>query len=129
MDAQSLSQHLHLPLFLAGTKIQEIDTYMHLGTHFSNNMSWAEHIRTITRTAWQRLNMLRVLKFRLKRFSLEKIYTSFIRPLLQYSDSILGDILNQEEINLVVSVHTEAARIVSRATKLCNIDRLLSDLS
>ena len=102
---------------------------MHLGTHFSNNMSWAEHIRTITRTAWQRLNMLRVLKFRLKRFSLEKIYTSFIRPLLQYSDSILGDILNQEEINLVVSVHTEAARIVSRATKLCNIDRLLSDLS
>ena len=102
---------------------------MHFGTHFSNNMSWAEHIRTITRTAWQRLNMLRVLKFRLKRFSLEKIYTSFIRPVLEYSDSILWDNLNQEEINLVDSVHTEAARIVSGATKLCNIDRLLSDLS
>ena len=71
--------------------------------------------------------MLRGLKFRLKRFSLEKIYTSFIRPLLEYSDSI-WDNLNQEEINLVDCVHTEAARIVSGATKLCNIDRLLSDL-
>ncbi|MEW8185640.1 MAG: reverse transcriptase family protein [Candidatus Thiodiazotropha endolucinida] len=119
---------LHPPLFLAGTKIQETDTYKHLGIHFSNSLSWAEHIRTITRTAWQRLNMLRGLKFRLKRFSLEKIYTSFIRPLLEYSDSI-WDNLNQEEINLVESVHTEAARIVSGATKLCNIDRLLSDLS
>ena len=118
----------HPPLFLAGTKIQETDTYKHLGIHFSNNLSWAEHIRTITHPAWQRLNMLRGLKFRLKRLSLEKIYTSCIRPLLEYSDSI-WDNLNQEEINLVEYVHNEAARIVSGATKLCNIERLLSDLS
>ena len=91
----------HPPLFLAGTKIRETDTYKHLGIHFSNNLSWAEHIRTITRTAWQRLNMLRGLIFRLKRFSLEKIYT-FIRPLLEYGDSIWSN-LNKEEINLVES--------------------------
>ena len=120
---------LHPPLFLAGPKIKtETDTYKQLGIHSSNNLSWAEYIRTITRTAWQRLNMLRGLKFRLKRFSLEKIYTSFIQPLLEFSDSI-WDNLNQGEINLLESVHTEAARIVLGAMKLCNIKRLLSDLS
>ena len=62
---------LHPPLFLAGTKIQETDTYKHLGIHFSNNLSWTDHIRTISRTAWQ--NMLRGLKFRLKQFSLEHL--------------------------------------------------------
>ncbi|MEW8542639.1 MAG: reverse transcriptase family protein, partial [Candidatus Thiodiazotropha sp.] len=118
----------HPPLFLAGTNIQETDIYKHLGLHFSNNLSWSEHIRIITQTAWQRLSLLRGLKFRLKRFSLEKIYISFVRPLLEYSDSV-WDNLTQEEINLLESVHTEAARIVSGATKLCNIERLLSDLS
>ncbi|MCG7869883.1 MAG: hypothetical protein JAY74_26365 [Candidatus Thiodiazotropha taylori] len=118
----------HPPLFLANTNIQETDTYKHLGIHFSKNLSWSEHIRNITRTAWQRLNMLRGLKFKLKRFSLEKIYISFIRPLLEYSDSV-WDNLTQEEINSLESVHTEAARIVSGATKLCNIERLFSDLN
>ena len=71
--------------------------------------------------------MLRGLKFKLKRFSPEKIYFSFIRPLLEYSDSV-WDNLGQENVKLLESVHTEAARIISGATKLCNIERLLADL-
>ena len=71
--------------------------------------------------------MLRGLKFKLKRFSLEKNYFSFIRPLLEYSDSV-WDNLSQENVKLLESVHTEAARIISGATKVCNIERLFADL-
>ena len=71
--------------------------------------------------------MLRGLKFKLKRFSLEKIYFSFIKPLLEYRDSV-WDNLGQENVKLLESVHTEAARIITGATKLCNIERLLADL-
>ena len=47
--------------------------------------------------------------------------------MLEYSDSV-WDNLGQENVKLLESVHTEAARIISGATKLCNIERLLADL-
>lgn len=117
----------HPPLFLDRSEIQETNIYRHLGLNISSNLSWSEHIKVITRSAWQRINMLRGLKFKLKRFSLEKIYTSFVRPLLEYSDSV-WDNLSREDAKLLESVHIEAARIISGATKLCNIERLLADL-
>ena len=56
-------------------------------------------IEYITKIAWQSLNML-LLKFKLKRSSLEKIYNSFVRPFMEYSDSVW------DESNKLESIHT-----------------------
>ena len=52
----------------------------------------------ITSKAWIRLNVMRKLKFILDRKSLEIIYTSFIRPILEYAD-VVWDNSTQYEIN------------------------------
>ena len=71
--------------------------------------------------------MLRGLKFKLKRKSLEKLYIGFIRPLLEYSHSV-WDNCNTDEINQLESVQTEACRIITGSTKYCNKEKMLQDL-
>ena len=123
----TVSRKLNPPLHPPLTRIQETNCHKHLGINLSKDCSWSEHIEYITKIIWQRLNMLRLLKFKLKRSSLEKIYNSFVRPLMVYSDSV-WDNCNNDESNKLESIHTEAARIITGATELCSIDRLFKDL-
>ena len=117
----------HPPLYMDNVLVTHTSAHKHLGITFSDSCNWAEHIENITAAAWTRLNFLRALKFKLKRKLLEKIYSAFIRPLLEYSDSV-RDHTSTEAKKQLESVHNERARIITGVTKLCNIDKLLSDL-
>ena len=66
---------------------------------------------------------MRKLKFKLDRRSLQTIYFSFIRPLLEYAD-VVWDNCNQYEVNDLEKIQNEAARIVSGATRLVSINSL-----
>ena len=68
---------------------------------------------------------MRRLKFQLDRKSLQTIYISFIRPLLEYADDV-WDNCTQQEANELEKIQNEAARIVTGATKLASIQSLLS---
>ena len=74
-----------------------------------------------------RLNLMRTLKFKVSRTALERIYISFIRPLLEYSDSVWDNCSNEAKKQLD-SIHIEAARIITGATKLCSINKLFVDI-
>lgn len=117
----------HPPLHMNGIMIEDTKLHKHLGLSFSNTCSWNEHISKIAAAAWSRLNLLRGLKFRLKRHSLEKMYFSYIRPLLEYSDSV-WDNASTESKKQLDAVHIEAARIITGATKLCSLEKLFADL-
>ena len=86
--------------------------HKHLGLFLSNDGTWHEHIDYITSKAWQRVNIMRKLKFLLDRESLQIIYTSFIRPILEYSD-IVWDNITQYEVIALQTIQNEAARIVT----------------
>jgi hypothetical protein len=58
------------------------------GLVISDNGSWEKHIDMITGKAYKRINILRKFKFILDRKTLEKIYFTFVRPLLEYADVI-----------------------------------------
>ena len=79
--------------------LTETDTHRHLGLTLSNTCTWSEHIQTITTKAWERLNLLRTLKFRVSRKSLEKMYISFVRPLLEYCDSVWDNATTETKKN------------------------------
>ena len=68
--------------------INEVSSHKHLGIFLSDDGTWHEHINYIISKAWIRLNVMRKLKFILDRKSLEIIYTSFIRPILEYADVV-----------------------------------------
>ena len=70
---------------------------------------------------------MRKLKFKLDRRSLQIIYFTFIRPLLEYAD-VVWDNCSQYEVNELEKIQNEAARIVTGATKLVSINSLLLEV-
>ena len=75
--------------------LQQGTNHKHVGLFFSNNGLWHDHIDYIVKKAYTRLNMLRKVRFILNRFTLEKMYFSFIKThfgiqgcCLGYADSL-----------------------------------------
>ena len=66
---------------------------------------------------------MRKFKYTLDRKSLETIYITFIRPILEYAD-IIWDNCTQQEKNDLEKIQLEAARIATGATKLVSIENL-----
>ena len=66
---------------------------------------------------------MRKLKYMLDRKSLEIIYLSFIRPLLEYSDVVWDNCTGLQKYELE-KIQYEAARIATGATKLVSIRQL-----
>ena len=98
--SRKVNRPYHPPLFMQDYQITEVESHKHLGVYLSNDCFWHKHIDYITKKAWYRINMLRKLTFRLDRKSLETIYTTFIRPLLEYGDIIWDNCTQQEKIEL-----------------------------
>ena len=67
----------HPPLFMQNVQIEEVDFHKHLGIYFTNDCSWHQHIDYIKDKAWCRINIMRKVKFKLDRKSLETIYLVF----------------------------------------------------
>ena len=87
----------------------------------------APHINYITEKAWFRITVMRKLKFKLDRKSLETIYKAFIRPLLEYGNNI-WDNCTQSEKDELEKIQNEAARIATGATKLVSINILYKEI-
>ena len=109
-------------------QIPKVESHKHLGLYLSNDCSWHKHIAYITEWAWYRINILRKLKFRWDRKSLETIYITFIRPLLEYGDIIWDNGTHQEKTELD-KVQNEAARIAAGTTKRVSMDALYKETS
>ena len=118
--SRKLQTFNHPPLFMLNQQIMEVDTHKHLGIYLSNDGSWHKQISYIKEKALARINIMRRLKFVLDRKSLETIYISFIRPILEYGNEI-WDNCQQYEKDDLEKVQIEAARIATGTTKLVSI--------
>ena len=125
--SRKLFKPLHPTLYMNQQDIITVESHKHLGLTFTNDLSWHEHLNNIKTKAWHRINVMRKLKFQLSRKSLQIIYFSFIRLLLEYAD-VVWDNCTQYEANELEKIQHEAARIVSGATKLVSIDKLLKEV-
>ena len=86
--SRKVNKPIHPPPIMNNRLINETESHKHLGVTFSSTCLWTDHIENICEQAWVRLNVMRALKFRISRKSLEQMYISFIRPLLEYCDSV-----------------------------------------
>ena len=117
---------LHPPLKMNNHDIQEDSSHRHLGIYFSDNASWYEHINYIVKKSFVRLNILRRFRLVLDRFTLDKVYFSFIRPILEYGD-VIWDSNIQNLADKIEHVQIEAMRIVTGGTKLTSINKLYDE--
>ena len=70
---------------------------------------------------------MRRLKYEIDRKSLEIIYTTFIRPILEYADVIWDNCSNYEKKELE-KIQIEAARIATGATKFISVRNLYNEI-
>ena len=120
-------QENHPQLFMDQIPIQEVTSHGHLGLIFNCRGSWTTHIDTMCDKAWKRVCILRKLKFILDRKSLQSIYFTFIRPLLEYADIVWNNCtINEEE--QIEKIQLEAARIVTGTTKLISLSNLYKEI-
>jgi hypothetical protein len=68
--------------------LSPVHMHKHLGAIFSNDCKWTKHIDVLIERTSKQFNILRKLKYRLKRDYLEKIYLVFIRPILEYASEV-----------------------------------------
>ena len=112
----------HPSLIMNNQQLEDVKYHKHLGVIISDDDSWNKHIELVIDKEYSRLNILRMLKFRLDRLSLEKLYLSFIRPLLEYGD-VVWDPHNMYLINILEKVQI-AMRIILGGTKLTPLREL-----
>ena len=123
--SRKINKPNHPPLYMLDQQITEVDS--HLGVYFSNDCSWHRHIKYIKDKAWSRINVMRKLKFKLDRKSLETIYLTCIRPILEYGDVVWNNCTQYEKEELE-KIQTEAARIATGATKFISLNALFREI-
>ena len=124
---RKLNKPIHPPLLMEGTQIVEVESNKHLGLIFKSDCSWHNHIDYVKEKAWSRVNAMKKLKFDFDRKSLETVYLTFIRPILEYGDTV-WDNCTQYEKNELEKIQNEAARIVTGSTKLASTRALYQEI-
>ena len=79
-------------------------------------MKWKCHIDSILTSASRMIGIMRKLKYVFSRRSLNQIYVSYVRPVLEYL-CIVWDGCTVEQQNSLEKLQNEAARIVTGLTK------------
>ena len=89
--------NLDFPLSFNNTTVETVEKHKHLGVELSTNLSWKDHITTISENAGKKLNVLVKLKYVLDRTSLTTMYTFFIQPGLEYASIVFCNCTETEE--------------------------------
>ena len=123
----SLSNEQRPSLYFENTRLNFVQHHKHLGITISESGKWHEHINNIMMSASKVLGSMRALKFKLKRSTLNQIYISYMRPILEYA-SIVWDGCNDYEKDSLEKLQYEAARVVTGLTRSVSIDKLLKEI-
>ena len=110
-------------LIMDGTILKIVETHKHLGVHLSSNNKWPKHIDSITESALKQISYLRKIKYQFSKQTLNTLYCTYIRPLLEYASEV-WDGSTQADTNRLKQVQLNAARIVTRLPVFAYLDSL-----
>ena len=106
----------HPPLVFQGHQLTDVQQHKHLGIVIKSDLKWTAHISQIIIKATKQLNIMKALQYSLDRETLETIYFSFIRPILEYGSAI-WDGCAQSDTQLLENIQLTAARTVTGAMR------------
>ena len=114
-------------LLFDNIQLDYVKTHKHLGVTLSDDGTWHAHISNITSSASKVLGTMKMLKFKLKRTTLNQIYISYLRPILEYA-SIIWDNCTTYEKELLEKLQYDAARAVTGLTRSVSINNLINEI-
>jgi len=129
MVVSNSSDDIEYPeLMMNGTKLEQVHTYPQLGIHLNDRMNWDDHINHTINKASKKINIIWKLSRELPRYATENIYTSYIRPQLEYGCLVYTSCTKAQSQRLE-SVQRRAAIACTGAFNRTSTDRLLGELA
>ena len=119
---------VHPPLILDNNIIEDVAVQENLGLTLSSNLSWRAHFLKIHQKGSKKLNLLKPLKYKLNRYTMEVLFKSLVRSFLEYADGF-WDGCSESDSNLFESLQIQGARVETGALKGTNRVSLLKKLS
>ena len=107
--------------------ITEVEEHRHLGLTLQKNGKWTQQIKEIKTKASKRTDILMGYMHQLGRRSLERLYTTYIRPIMEYGN-IVWDNITDREANELEEIQIRAARIITGAKRGTSHRLLYEDL-
>ena len=118
------TQTRHKRLIFYNTPIANVSSHKHVGLWITHNLKWDHHINSLVSKCSNLLGLLKPLKFKLNRAVIEKIFLSYIRPIMKYGDIVAPTSLLVKLDHLVV----EAMRLITGAPARSNIASLYREM-
>ena len=115
------------PVAFDNTIIKEGKSIKHLGMTLSNDLSWNDHIDDLLNRAGKIIDILSYLEYRIDRFTLEIMYKSYTRPIIENGCVIMSN-MNEQQIQSRESVHKRADIIISGAIRGTSSETVLGEL-
>ena len=109
-------------------QLENVSQTQHLGVNIQQNLKWDNQIDDMCTKANTRLDILNSLSKTLSRRSLDILYKTYVRSVLEYSDVLFCN-TTQLNFDKLDEVEKRAGRIVSGAIRGTSSDTLYSELS
>ena len=119
----------YIPLQLKDQIIPVVKTYKYLGITLDSGLNFSPHFKDIVQRCTRRINIIKSLAGRdwgADRSTLLNLYTSLIRPILDYNGFLFDDI-SSPKIKTLQTVQNAALRIVTGALRTSNAHNLHID--
>jgi len=118
--------HRNPPLIFKNVNVEEVASHVYLGVRLSSDLTWKKHVADLAEKGRKKLNAMLSLKYKLDRYSLEIMYTCFVRSTFDYASVLWGgtyksDILKLEQIQI------DAMRLITGATARSNKKSLYNE--
>ena len=110
-----------------GQNIPIVNSHKHLGVTLSNDGKWNTHIDNIVTSAMKHINVMRKIKYKICRTTLEKLYLTYIRPILEYACEV-WDNCGIVYTNKLENVQLEAARIITGLPIFTKKERIYEEI-
>jgi hypothetical protein len=101
---------------MSNTEVHQVPAHKHLGVTLQNNTKWSIHIDDLVCRASKRIDILRGLMWKVDRRSLNKLYMTYVRPILEIGGCVWVNCTKIENEKLEKK-QIEAARVVTGAKK------------
>ena len=109
--------------------LDNVSEYKHLGVIIQYNPNWNSHIGYICKKASKRLGILNSVSHKLSRKSLETMYFSYVRSILEYADILFCNTSQENLKQMDITIQKRVGEIVSGANRCTSSDALYEELS
>ena len=99
---------------IAGVSIPVCNTAKLLGVHITNSMTWDEQVNSIVAKASKALYLLYIMRrYNPPQEQLIKVYTTYIRPILEYCSPVFHAGLTASQAKQIECVQKRALKIIA----------------